>query len=74
MIKKAAITVATAGKNEGYTLSHLQIVSNMQNIPLTTKPGGANLNLPVDFSEGNFEVIAFVENASRPVSLSPLHG
>lgn len=62
LIQKTATTVVKAGENSGRTLSHVQIVSNLQDISLTAASGEASLKLPANFFSANFEVIAFVQN------------
>lgn len=62
LVKNDAHTVVKAGENKGRTLSHVQIVTNFQNIPLQATSGEAKLKLPADFSAKQFELIAFVQN------------
>ncbi|MBD1394204.1 DUF1223 domain-containing protein [Mucilaginibacter glaciei] len=62
LVQKAATIVVKRGENGGRTLSHVQIVSNLQNIPLVAKTGEASINLPDSFSAKNYEVIAFIQN------------
>ena len=63
LVQKNATTIVKAGENDGRTLSHVQIVSNIQNIPLSNKTGNASILLPNNFSAQKYEVIAFVQNA-----------
>ena len=63
LVQKTATTVVKKGENEGRTLSHVQIVNNIQKIPLTSTTGEAKIALPHSFSAHNYEVIAFVQNA-----------
>ena len=65
LVQKTATTVVKKGENEGRTLSHVQIVNNIQKIPLTSTKGEAKIALPHSFSTHNYEVIAFVQNAKN---------
>jgi len=62
LVQKAATIDVKRGENGGRTLSHVQIVNNLQNIPLTARSGEASITLPANFSAKNYEVIAFVQD------------
>lgn len=63
LVKKQATTAVKAGENGGRTLSHVQIVTNIQNIRLNAASGEAAIKLPTDFSAKQFELIAFVQDS-----------
>jgi hypothetical protein len=66
LVEKNASTVVKAGENGGRTLSHVQIVTKIQSIPLNgNKNGEANIELPKNFTAQNYEVIAFVQNTQN---------
>ncbi|MFA6083712.1 DUF1223 domain-containing protein [Mucilaginibacter sp.] len=65
LIQKTATTVVKKGENGGRTLSHVQIVNNIQEIPLTSTTGEAKVTLPPSFSAHNYEVIAFLQNVKN---------
>ncbi|MEO7213070.1 DUF1223 domain-containing protein [Mucilaginibacter sp.] len=66
LVEKNATTVVKAGENGGRTLSHVQIVTKIQNIALNGhKSGEANIGLPKNFTAQNYEVIAFVQNVQN---------
>ncbi|MBL4677001.1 MAG: DUF1223 domain-containing protein, partial [Mucilaginibacter sp.] len=58
-----ATIAVKAGENGGRTLSHVQIVTNIQNIHLNAASGEATLKLPSDFAAKQFELIAFVQDS-----------
>jgi hypothetical protein len=63
LVQKNARSVIKSGENSGRTLSHIQIVNKLQNIPLgNNKTGEANIALPHNFSAQEWEVIGFVQN------------
>ncbi|QXV65971.1 DUF1223 domain-containing protein [Mucilaginibacter sp. 21P] len=62
LVKKQATIAVRAGENSGRTLSHVQIVANIQNIRVNASSGEATLKLPPDFDEKQFELIAFVQD------------
>ena len=62
LVQKNATINVKNGENGGRTLSHVQIVSNIQNIQIDAKMGEASINLPGNFSVKNYEIIAFVQN------------
>ncbi|RWY52535.1 DUF1223 domain-containing protein [Mucilaginibacter gilvus] len=66
LVEKNATTVVKAGENGGRTLSHVQIVTKIQNIALNgDKNGETSISLPKNFTAQNYEVIAFVQNVQN---------
>ncbi|TWR24186.1 DUF1223 domain-containing protein [Mucilaginibacter achroorhodeus] len=63
LVKKLATIAVKAGENSGRTLSHVQIVTNIQNIRVNASSGEATLKLPPDFGAKQFELIAFVQDS-----------
>ena len=63
IIQKAATTQVRAGENGGLTLSHVQIVRNVQTVDLEAKnSGSANIALPEGLNSHELELIAFLQN------------
>ena len=63
LVEKNASTVVKSGENGGRTLSHVQIVSQLQSINISgDKSGEAKITLPGSFSASNYEVIGFIQN------------
>ncbi|MCQ6961232.1 DUF1223 domain-containing protein [Mucilaginibacter aquariorum] len=63
LVQKNTTSVIKSGENSGRTLSHIQIVNKLQNIPLgNNKTGEASIALPHNFSAQGWEVIGFVQN------------
>ena len=62
LVQKNATVEVKRGENGGRTLSHVQIVSNIQNIALNATSGEAAIALPVKFSSKNYEVIALIQD------------
>ena len=63
LVEKHASTVVKSGENGGRTLSHVQIVTRVQNIALNgDKAGEASVALPNTFSATNYELIGFIQN------------
>jgi len=66
LVEKNATSKVMKGENAGRTLSHVQIVRELQNInPGNNNSGSVSLPLPVDFNGNGYEVIAFVQNISN---------
>lgn len=62
LVQKNATVSVKNGENSGRTLSHVQIVSNIQNLQIDAKMGEPSINLPANFSAKNYEIIAFLQN------------
>jgi len=66
IVQKAAITQVRAGENGGLTLSHVQIVRNVETVELEgKKSGSSNIALPEDLNIHELELIAFLQNNSN---------
>jgi hypothetical protein len=64
LVQKHAQTKVKNGENGGRTLSHVQIVRELQNIALNGRTAGnENISLPANFDANNWELIAFLQNA-----------
>ena len=61
LIQKSATSSVKAGENAGRSLSHVQIVRQLQRIDLSNKKD-VILSLPDDFTEKGWELIGFVQN------------
>lgn len=64
LVRRTATVNVKRGENSGRTLSHVQIVSNIQSLPLSLKAGEATIALPDNFSAKDHELIAFVQNTA----------
>ena len=54
------------GENGGRTLSHVQIVTQLKNVPLNSaKSGTENIALPHGFDPQKWELIGFVQNTAN---------
>lgn len=63
LVQRSAVTNVKAGENGGHTLSHVQIVRNLQTAALNGKNNGAgHMDWPVGVKPGEAEVIAFLQN------------
>ncbi len=63
LVQKAASTQVKGGENGGHTLSHVQIVRNLQTIALEGKSSGsAKISLPASLDPKGLELIAFLQN------------
>lgn len=63
LVQHSAATNVKAGENAGHTLSHVQIVRNLQSASLNGKNNGAgHMDLPKEIKPGEAEVIAFLQN------------
>jgi len=63
VIEKTATSKVERGENSGRTLSHVQIVRCFANIPAKAS-GSATVALPGGFDAKDYELIAFLQNAS----------
>ena len=65
LVQKQAQNHIKGGENGGRTLSHVQIVKNLQSIVLTgNNSGNESMALPANFAADGFEVIGFLQNTS----------
>ena len=63
LVEKSAKNVIKAGENLGRTLSHVQIVRDLQTISINkSRSGTINLVLPNCFNAQNFEIIGLLQN------------
>ncbi len=63
LVEKSARSVVKAGENSGRTLSHVQIVRNLQSININKEKSGAtSVILPNGVNSSNYEVIALLQN------------
>jgi len=65
LIEKNATTKVQGGENEGRTLAHVQIVTQLKSIALKGTSGDESITLPHDFDPKKFELIGFVQNISN---------
>ena len=66
LVEKNAVSKVLRGENEGRTLSHVQIVRNLQNIQLEGQSNGTGtLAIPAGLDGNGLEVIAFLQNNSN---------
>jgi len=64
VLQKSAQTKVERGENAGHTLSHVQIVRELQKVHLKGNSGIANLALPDGFDAKNWEIIGILQNKS----------
>jgi len=62
LVQKHAQTKVMRGENAGHTLSHVQIVSKLQRVPLNGQTGVANISIPK--GTDNQELIGFIQNTT----------
>ncbi len=63
IVQHAAQTKVEAGENGGRTLGHVQIVRELESLPLSGRGNGAvSINLPKGLNIRDLEVIAFLQN------------
>jgi len=67
LVQRAAQDKVERGENAGRTLSHVQIVRNMETIKLNGNEGGATIRLPKDVESKDSEFIAFLQDQSTGV-------
>jgi hypothetical protein len=65
LVQKSAISQISNGENNGKTLSHAQIVNQLQIVALPTEGKGTiNIKVPNDFSQKTWELIGFIQNTA----------
>ncbi|MFI5138519.1 MAG: DUF1223 domain-containing protein [Sphingobacteriales bacterium] len=64
ILQKNAQTRVGRGENSGRTLSHVQIVRNLQSVPLSGSMGTINAALPNGFDTKGWEIIVFLQNTA----------
>jgi hypothetical protein len=63
LVQKKATSHVERGENKGLTLTHVQIVRNLQQIALKSKNNGAvRMNLPTDANLQQYGITGFVQN------------
>jgi len=68
LVERNATSKVMKGENAGRTLSHVQIVRELQSVKLGGNAvGTASLAVPSGFTPQGFEMIAFVQNTSNGV-------
>ncbi len=66
LVQKSATTKVKGGENGGRTLSHVQIVRNLQTVDLNEKNiGSATVTIPSTLNNQSLEVVAFLQNNSN---------
>ncbi len=66
LVEKNAVSKVLKGENRGRTLSHVQIVRNVQTILMNGQSDGAGiLEVPEELDKQNLEVIVFLQNNSN---------
>lgn len=66
LVEKTATSKVKRGENGGRTLSHVQIVRQLQSVSLKNSSSGTeNIVLPHGFNPQNFEVIGFIQDTSN---------
>jgi hypothetical protein len=66
LLQKHAQTKVMRGENAGHVLSHVQIVSKLQRVPLNSAAGIANIAIPK--GTDNQEVIGFLQNTTGVIT------
>ena len=61
-IQKQAISKVFRGENQGTTFRHVQIVKQLNSIPLDKKEGNIKIPKPENFNSKDFEIIGFIQN------------
>lgn len=76
LVQKSAQTKVGRGENAGHTLSHVQIVRTIQNLPVDKSGNGAaTIALPSGFNTQGWELIGFVQdNANGKISAAARSG
>jgi hypothetical protein len=68
VVQKHAVTDVKAGENEGRTLSHPQIVHDLETFTVArSNKGSEQIKLPVNFNIKDWEVISFLQSSSTGV-------
>jgi len=67
LVERNAVSKVMKGENAGRTLSHVQIVRELQTVKLDRNTGTASLTVPAGFTPQGFEMIAFVQNTGNGV-------
>jgi hypothetical protein len=63
LVEKSAQSNVRAGENKGHTLSHVQIIRQLDKVSLTKGNSGTqSINLPKDFNAQKWEIIALIQN------------
>ncbi|HEX8021335.1 DUF1223 domain-containing protein [Mucilaginibacter sp.] len=65
LVQKQAVIKVERGENGGRTLTHAQIVRNLQTLSLSKNNGNATIALPKGFDTEGWEVIGFVQNTTN---------
>jgi hypothetical protein len=66
VIQKTGVSKVLAGENGGRTLSHVQIVRNLQSISLGQQhDGAASIDIPDGIKADNLQVIAFIQKTGN---------
>jgi hypothetical protein len=65
VVQKNAQTKVERGENAGHTLSHVQIVRELESVPLKSDKGSTSIGLPKGFDAHGSEIIAFLQNTSN---------
>ena len=64
VLQKNAQTKVERGENSGHTLSHVQIVRQLQRVTLDGNAGTAKVDLPQGFDKQNWDIIGFLQNTA----------
>jgi hypothetical protein len=74
VVEKAAQSHVKSGENSGRTLSHVQIVRQLQTIDLNGKhEGNSNVAIPQGLNTKNLELIGFLQNQTNGEILAATH-
>jgi hypothetical protein len=65
VLQKNAQTKVERGENKGRTLSHVQIVRNLQSFPLIGSAGLVNVPLPIGFDAKEWEIVGLLQNTGN---------
>jgi len=66
VVQKHAVSKVNAGENKGRTLSHVQIVRDLQTFDLKSARKGSQ-NIAIGFNTNDWEIIGFIQNADSGV-------
>lgn len=65
IVQKSATSSIKAGENNGRTLTHVQIVRNLETLPLNGKSSGnAKVSVPAGLSNMGIEIIGLLQNSA----------